>query len=132
MSGRSIYKKEVTLERNIATPVTKDLYARLKRMQKKGGYNFMSELIRDILLNRRIKYLVKDVSMHGPMETLAVIRKDIKAINMQIQELLDDARKNQASGDIHIQEIKTLYRSMEPKIDQLLNTVTQLAIKWLQ
>ena len=134
MSGKTRSGKQKTLTCGITTNVTQETFAKLEQIKRDGSYNFMSEVVRDILQKNRVKYLIKDVSMHAPMEALAVIRKDIKLINRHIQEQTVSIRTSLPDKDvvIELQKIEALYRTLEPKIDALFRIVDKLAEKWLQ
>lgn len=59
---------------------------RLKKMQARSNTKGISQLARKILMEEPVHLLHRDVSMDGPMEELALIRKEIRAIGININQ----------------------------------------------
>ncbi len=71
--------------------------------------------------------------MNGPMEELALIRKELKAIGININQQTKYFHASKSSAERAFYALKTaeLYRSIDGKVDSLLEIVSALAEKWL-
>lgn len=68
----------------ICVRVNSAVYEKLTALQKQTDCRSICELARKIPPKERIVFLKKDISMSGPMEELALIRKELKAIGINI------------------------------------------------
>lgn len=71
--------------------------------------------------------------MNGPMEELALIRKELKAIGINInqQTRFFHTSATTVERSFYVMKTADLYRSVEGKVDRLLVIVSALAEKWL-
>ncbi|QNL49793.1 mobilization protein [Olivibacter sp. SDN3] len=122
------------LNHNIIIRVNTETFRKLEKLQKESDCSSIAEVVRKILANRRITYLHRDISMNGPMEELALIRKEIKAIGININQQTHRFHISQSNGERAFHALKTanVYKQLDPKIDRLLEVVSKLAEKWLQ
>ncbi|GAA3984645.1 hypothetical protein GCM10022246_40470 [Pedobacter ginsengiterrae] len=74
------------------------VYERLTKMQKQSDCRSICEIARKILSGQRINLFHKDISINAPMEELALIRKELKSIGINI---------NQQTLHFHISENPT-------------------------
>ena len=79
----------------IRVRVNDAVYERLTKLQKQTDCRSICEMSRKILSGERIKIFHRDASLNGPMEELALIRKELKAIGINI---------NQQTYHFHISE----------------------------
>ena len=81
-----------------------------------------------------VHLLHRDISMDGPMEELALIRKEIKAIGINInqQTYHFHVSRSRAEKMFYVECTAKLYSAIEVKIDRLLELTEKLAKKWLQ
>lgn len=114
--------------------VNQTIYLRLTGMQKQSDCRSICEIARKILSNERINLFHKDAAMNGPMEELAMIRKELKAIGININQQTHHfhTSQNAAERAFYVHKTLELYKSIDHKVDRLLNMVTQLAELWLQ
>jgi hypothetical protein len=91
-------------------------------------------VVRKILQKQRILYFHKDISLNGPMEELSSIRKELKAIGININQLTRSFHisKNEAQKNFFILKVVERYEKVEEKVDRLLIIISQLSAKWLQ
>src|ERR1700754_1176816 len=66
--------------------VNQTAYQKLTAMQKQSDCRSICEIARKILSKERINLFHKDASLNGPMEELALIRKELKAIGININQ----------------------------------------------
>ena len=79
--------QEAVLSHNLIIRVNQKLYDKLDRIYKESDCQSIAEVARRILSNRKIKCFYKDISMNGPMEELASIRKELKSIGVNINQI---------------------------------------------
>jgi len=132
--GRTPYKpEEDLLSHPIIVRVNTDTLRRLEKLQEGSNCQTLGEVARNILAQEKILMLYKDASMNGCMEELAGIRKELKAIGININQLTkgyngsrSDAQRNYYTGKVY-----DLHLKVKEKVDRLLTVVGQLAEKWL-
>lgn len=134
MPRKKIKNQEQVLTNPIIIRVTLEEFNKLEKVRKESDCKSVGEVMRKILANRKITYLHRDVSMNGPMEELALIRKEIKAIGININQQTHRFHMSQSNGERTVYALKTarIYKQLEPRIDELLNIVSKLAERWLQ
>jgi len=134
MSRPKTKDPEELLSRNLIVRVTETTWKKLDKLQKDSDCPTIAEVARRILTNRQIKLLHKDVSMNPVMEELALVRKELKAIGININQLTRSF--NQDKGGTHkaffMLKAEAEYKQVGEKVDQLLGLISQLADKWLQ
>lgn len=134
MSRPKTKDPEELLSQNLIVRVTEATWKKLDKLQKESDCPTIAEVARRILTNRQIKLLHKDVSMNATMEELALVRKELKAIGININQL---TRKfNQDQNDKHkafyMLKAEAEYRQVGEKVERLLTIISKLADKWLQ
>jgi hypothetical protein len=82
----------------IRVRVNDAVYERLTKMQKQTDCRSICEMARKILSGERINLFHKDASSNQPIEELALIRKELKSIGINI---------NQQTHHFHISENQT-------------------------
>jgi len=114
--------------------VNQAVYQRLTTMQKQSDCRSICEIARKILSRERINLFQKDVSMNGPMEELALIRKEIKAIGININQQTHYFHSSQTPAEraFYVSKTAELYKAIDQKVERLLSIVTKLAELWLQ
>ncbi len=72
--------------------------------------------------------------MDGPMEELASIRKELKAIGININQITKAFHTTSDPERKYVYSIKAFNKNqqIEEKVDRLLEIVSQLTLKWLQ
>lgn len=134
MSRPKIINSEDKLDRFIRVRVDSVTFERLKKMQDNSDCKGISQLARKILMGESITVFHRDVSMNGPMEELALIRKEIRLIGVNInqQTYHFHVAGSRAEKMFYVERTAQLYAEIDSKIDLLLNLVDKLAQKWLQ
>ena len=134
MPRRKYENPEDLLTHPIVLRVTKTEFERLEKLAKESNCRTIGEVARKILSNEKILMLHRDISMNGPMEELALIRKELKAIGVNInqQTRYFHNSRSDAQRSFHAMKTAEAHKKLEPKIEELLQTVNRLAEKWLQ
>jgi hypothetical protein len=134
MSRKKLANSEELLCRNLIIRVHQGLFEKLERLKRESHSPSVAEVCRQILNDQKIKVYTQDASMNPVMEELAGIRKELKSIGVNINQVvrkLNGARsENQRS--YYALQTAGLYKTMELKVDRLLVIVSSLAEKWLQ
>lgn len=126
--------EERRLNHFIRLRVNAAVYARLTALQKQTDCRSISELARKILSRENITLLHRDVSMNGPMEELALIRKEIKAIGININQQAHYFHISQSPAEraFYVKRTAELYSDVDQRIARLLKLVHRLSMIWLQ
>lgn len=134
MSRRKSKAQDSLLTHPIIIRLTEVQFNKLEAIRVKSDIKTIGGIIRRILANRPINLLHKDVSMNAPMEEMALIRKEIKSIGVNINQQTHRYHASTSETERSFHSIKTAetYKSIEPKIDQLMVIISKLASKWLQ
>jgi len=122
------------LKHLIRVRVNDTVYQRLTALQKQTDCRSICEMARKILSKEQIKFFHKDASLSGPMEELAMIRKELKAIGVNINQQTHHFHlsNNAAERAFYVNKTSALYKGVDNKVDELLLIVAKLAEKWLQ
>jgi len=134
MSRKKVKDQDSLLSHTIVVRITAGQYEKLDKISKESDGKTIAHVVRKIIANKPITLLHKDISMSGPMEELALIRKEIKSIGVNINQQTHKFHTSQNDTERTFRTNKTAetYKSIEPKIDRLFILVSNLALKWLQ
>ncbi|OOQ61545.1 hypothetical protein [Mucilaginibacter pedocola] len=133
---RKKYKdQEQVLTHFIRTRLTKKAFDRLDKISKESDCHTVGEVARKLLSTEKITLFYRDVTLDRFMEELALVRKELKAIGININQLTKGyhiASKKQQPTNYIMAEVVKLYRQVDGKTEDLLHIINQLAQKWLQ
>jgi len=134
MSRRKAKDQESILSHPIIVRLTENQFKKLEKIRIESDIKTIGEVVRKILTNRPIKLLHKDISMNQPMEEMALIRKEIKSIGVNINQQTHRFHISQSDTERAFHALKTseTYKTIEPKIDSLISIISKIAEKWLQ
>jgi len=134
MSRKKAKDQDSILSHPIIIRVTQTVFNRLEEIRKDSDHKTIGEVARKILSNRKIKLFYQDISMNAPMEEMALIRKELKAIGININQITRSF--NQDKAEVHrafyVMKVADLYKNVDQKVERLLIIISQLAEKWLQ
>lgn len=133
--GRTKYKKqEDLLSRPVIVRVNETVFKRLEKLVAESSCQSVGEVARKILSREKLLCFYKDITMNAPMEELARIRKELKSIGININQLTKgyNSAKEETHKAFYILKVMEQYRPVEAKVDRLLVLVSALAEKWLQ
>lgn len=134
MPRKKATDQESILSHPIIIRVTETVFNRLEEIRKESDYKTIGEVARKILSNRKIKLFYQDISMNAPMEELALIRKELKAIGININQITRSFNQDKAETHraFYVLKVADLYKKVDEKVDRLFSIISQLAEKWLQ
>ena len=113
--------------------VTEAVLKRLEKISKSSDTHSVGEAARKILSQENITVFYKDTTLNAAMEELALIRKELKAIGININQITKafHSDKRDSSQLFQVGRIAELYLKVDGKTDTLLTLINQLAEKWL-
>lgn len=134
MSRKKVANQEALLTKNVIVRVTETTFSKLEKMRVESGCPSVAEVVRRILTNRKIKLLHQDISMNGPMEEMALIRKELKAIGININQITRTFNQDKAETHraFYVMKVADLYKNVDERVEKLLVIISQLAERWLQ
>jgi hypothetical protein len=131
--GRKPLPEKKKLKHIVSTRLTEEKYRELKQITEYPPYYPMSDLIRCILENRRIRIFTSDPTIEPILKELSTIREKIK-----LTGTLDNQHTKAFNSHPHLGEKEFYaklafgqYASLEPHIDRLLKIVKEAAKRWL-
>lgn len=103
-------------------------------MQQESNCQSVGEVARKILSREKILCFYKDVSLNAPMEELASIRKELKAIGININQQTHrfHISDSEAQRAFYVLKTADLYKIVGEKVDTALVLISKLAEQWLQ
>jgi hypothetical protein len=122
-------KDSERLSKKVFTRVNERKYKELQAICERTYSTDMSQLLRNILYNRPIKTITRDVTLDNTMEELARLRTEIKRIGFNINQITKlfnsypEPQRKAAYAKLAFDN----YLAIESKVDRLLNIVSQLA-----
>jgi len=125
---------EQVLTHFVRTRLTKKAFDRLEKIRCDSNCHTVGEVARKLLSQEKITLFYKDITLNAAMEELALIRKELKAIGININQLTKGchiANKKNQPADHLLFHIAKLYHTVDQKTDDLLRIINQLAQKWL-
>jgi hypothetical protein len=117
----------------VRTRVTQTTWDKLDKLQQESGCQSIGEVARMILSGEKINCFYRDVSLNAPMEEMALIRKELKAIGINInqQTKFFHLSKTEAQRAFYAIRTADLYKHVGGKVEELLTLINRLAEKWL-
>ena len=125
---------EAVLTRFVRTRLTEKAFNRLDKIRQSSDCHTVGEVARKLLSQEKITLFYKDMTLNSAMEELALIRKELKAIGININQLTRGhhiAGKKGQPTDYYLVQVAKLYQTVDTKTDELLAIVNQLSQKWL-
>ncbi len=134
MPRKKAKDQEQVLTHPIIIRVTKTVFNRLENKRKESDCTTIGEVARKILSNKSIKCFYKDITLNPVMEELAQIRKELKAIGININQITRTFNQDKAENHraFYVLKVADQYKMVDAKVDRLLTLVSLLAEKWLQ
>lgn len=124
---------EKVLTRVLRIRLTDAAFKRIEKISKSSDCHTIGEAARKILSKEKITLFYKDITLNSTMEELALIRKELRAIGININQITkafhSDKREN--SQMFQLNRVTKLYVKVEAKTEILLTLINKLAEKWL-
>lgn len=133
MARKPKANQEELLVHQIRVWVSEATLRRLKKLLAESSCRSTSEVVRRLLNKKRINCFYRDDSMTGVMEELALIRKELKSIEVNInqQTCYFNVVKSPAQKEFHVIRTVELYQKTDAKMERLFALISTLAEKWL-
>lgn len=125
---------EAVLTHFIRTRVTEKVYLRLDKISRNSDCHSVGGVARKILSQEKITLFYKDLTLNSAMEELASIRKELRAIGVNINQITRSFNQDKTEAKRSFYAIKAAdqYQKIDVKVDELLTIISKLAEKWLQ
>lgn len=121
------------LSRVLRIRLTDAAFKRLEKISKSSDCHTVGEAARRILCKEKITLFYKDITLNSTMEELALIRKELRAIGININQITkafhSDKREN--SQLFQVNKVIKLYEKVDDMTDILLILINRLGEKWL-
>jgi trimethylamine:corrinoid methyltransferase-like protein len=133
MSRKKTLDQETLFTCPVRTRVTQSTWSKLEKIQNESGCQSIGEVARMVLSDEPINCFYRDVSLNAPMEEMALIRKELKAIGINInqQTKFFHLSKSEAQRAFYVIKTAKLYQQVGDKVEELLTIINHLAEKWL-
>ena len=118
----------------VRTRVNQTAWDQLEKIKKESGCQSVAEVARMVLSDEPINCFYTDISLNAPMEEMALIRKELKAIGININQQTKafHQSRNEAQRAFYVMKTKEQYEKVGAKVEELLALIQKLAAKWLQ
>jgi len=134
MSRKKLENEAEILSHNLIVRVSEPQFNKLEKLRLESNCQTVAEIVRRILSNRKVNCFYTDITMNAPMEELVSIRKELKAIGININQITRSFNTYKAGIQraYYVLKVADLYKKVDSKIDTLLILVSKLTEKWLQ
>lgn len=124
------YNKSEPLDHLIGVRVSTPFYNKLEGLRKESNCQTLGEFARQILQREEIIWYHKDATMDGVAAELAGIKKELKAIGTNINQVTRYFNSTALPSQKIFEALKILdeYKKVSNKVDNLLTIITNL--KW--
>lgn len=121
-------------KRTVIARISEQKYEELGEMLGSSRLRTMSELLRDILDNRKITLEYYDKTVDKVMLELSGIRRELQSIGVNINQVTKRFHVQDWSGAMltNAGEIAGLYQQVDLRMEKLYDVIDQIAQKWLQ
>lgn len=118
----------------VRTRVTGKVYKRLDKIRLNSDCHSVGGVARKLLSQEKITLFYKDMTLNAAMEELALIRKELKAIGVNINQITRNFNQDKTETNRTFYALKAAdqYKKVDAKVDHLLTLISKLADKWLQ
>lgn len=125
---------EEVLTHFVRTRVTEKVYKRLEKIRLNSDCHSIGGVARKLLSQEKITLFYKDMTLNAAMEELALIRKELKAIGVNINQITRSFNQDKTETNRTFYALKAAdqYKKVDAKVDDLLTLISKLADKWLQ
>jgi hypothetical protein len=125
-------EREGLYDRHIQAKVTEKVYARLSDIQRSSNCRTIGEVVRRILSREKIIVYTKDISMAAPLAELIGIRRELKSMGVNINQLTHEFHEHPQKQLINSLQVADEYRKVGGKVDRLLALILEVGRTWSQ
>ena len=135
MPRKKLKNEAEILSHNMIVRVSELQFNKLEKLRAESNCQTVAEIVRRILSGKKINCFYTDVSMNAPMEELVSIRKELRAIGININQItrtFNQEKTTESSRTYYVLKVADLYKKVDEKMDRLLVLIGKLTEKWLQ
>lgn len=134
MGRNKAISREQLLSRLISFRITEALFKKLEKLHDNSNCSSVGEVARRILSQEKITIINRDDSMNAVMEELASIRKELRSIGININQITHRFHISDTDGQRVFNAMRAAeqYKAVGEKVDILLEAISKMAVKWLQ
>lgn len=128
-------KENDKLDYPLRTRVNKTTYDRMEKILRESNCQTIGEVARKLITREKINCFYRDITMNAPMEELASIRKELKSIGININQItrsFNQEKSKESQRQYYVLQVADLYKKVDVKVERLLSLVSELTEKWLQ
>lgn len=117
----------------VRTRITQAAAKRLEKLRVDSDCRSIGELARRILSGGTITIFHKDASMDDAMEQLVLIRRELKAIGINMNQVTKSFHQTNDENRkaFYALKLAAQYQEAATRINLLLSLISQLSKKWL-
>ena len=132
MAKRKISDRESLLNHLVGVRLNKALYTKLEKIQKESYSQSIGEVIRNILLNKKITCYYKDRTMDEPSKELIKIKNELNAIGVNINQITNFFHTADVSTQKVFFTLKVAeqYNLVKEKIEDLKKLLIEMHNEW--
>ncbi len=132
MPKRKISDRESLLNHLVGVRLNGTLYAELEKIQKESYSQSIGEVIRNILLNKKITCYYKDRTMDEPTKELIKIKNELNAIGVNINQITNSFHTADVSTQKMFFALKVAdqYNLVKEKIEDIKKVLIEMHNKW--
>jgi hypothetical protein len=132
MPKKKISDRESLLAHLVGVRLNTALFTKLKKIQKESYSQSIGEVIRNILLNKKITCYYKDRTMDEPARELIKIKNEINAIGVNINQITNFFYTADVSTQKVFFALKVAeqYSLVKEKIEGLKKLLIEMHNKW--
>lgn len=125
---------EELLTHIVRTRICDKAFKRLSDLVESSNCRTICQLARKILSGDRFLYYHVDKSLEAPVEQLILIREELRAIGVNINQITHQFHKSDSRQQrmIHALEVSEEYGKVGDKVEVLIKMVADLGERWLQ
>ncbi|MGJ1333334.1 plasmid mobilization relaxosome protein MobC [Sphingobacterium siyangense] len=82
---------------------------------------------------KKIKCFYRDLSLQAPLEEMAMIRKELRAIGININQItrsFNSEKSSESARAYYVMKVADLYQKVDLKVERLLELIGKLAERW--
>jgi len=120
-------------KKTVIARISEQKFEELVGILSRSRLRTMSELLRDILDNRKITVEYYDKTLDKVMLELSEIRRELQSIGVNINQVTKRFHVQQwpEAMLINAEEIAGLYQQIDLRMEKLFSAIDQIAQKWL-
>jgi hypothetical protein len=131
--GRKLKQRE-RLAKIFSVRVSERFYNRLEEIRKNSNCQYIGEVARRILYREEIIWYHKDASMDSTIAELALIRKELNSIGININQVTRHFHSADTTNQKVFQALKIVeeYKKVGQKMERVMDVTSEITKKWLQ